>query len=155
IDKLSTDLDSLRRQVAHFPIADLHVLIEYNSRNNDYSVKLSLILPGATLVSNDHDTQIHPAFERCLSSLEENVRAYKDQLGQMPERQREEKHTVQHVEPTVLPDPRAIVAAVRNQDYNAFRSATLPYEEPVRKRIGRWVERYPEVQARIDRDLKI
>jgi ribosome-associated translation inhibitor RaiA len=155
MDKLYTDLNSLSRQVAHFPVADLRVLIEYNPRNNDYSVKLSLILPGATLVTNDHDTQVHPAFERALSALEANVQAYKDKLGQVPERQREEKHTVQHVEPTPDPDPRAIDDAVRNQDYPAFRTATLAYEEALRKRIGRWVERYPDVQARIDRGLKI
>src|SRR5436190_1291152 len=62
-DKLLSNLDALGRQVGHFPVADLHVLIEFNSRNNDYSVKTTLILPGTTLVGNDHDTIYHAAFE--------------------------------------------------------------------------------------------
>jgi hypothetical protein len=31
----------------------------------------------------------------------------------------------------------------------------LGYEEPLRKRVGRWVERYPGVAARIGKDLTI
>jgi ribosome-associated translation inhibitor RaiA len=154
-DKLDSDLESLRRQVEHFPAADLHVLIEHNARSNDYSVKLSLILPGATLVGNDHETAWHPAFERVLSGLEENVRAYKDRLGNVPERQKHEKGTHQEVEASQGPDRAALEAAVRGGDYTAFRMATFPYEEAVRKRAGRWVERFPEVQARIGRGLEI
>src|SRR5262249_14056924 len=66
-----------------------------------------------------------------------------------------EKGTVQEVEPTPPPDHAAVERAVREGDYNAFRTATCGYEESVRKRIGRWIERYPEVEARIDRGLKV
>jgi len=155
IDKLQTDTDSLARQVAHFPYADLHVLAEHNARSNDYSVKLTLRLSGADLVGNDHDPSLHAAFERCLSGLEENVRAYKDRLGNLDERAKHEKGTLQEVEPSVDPDPAAVEKAVRDGDYSAFRTATFGYEESVRKRAGRWVERYPEVQARIGRGLEI
>jgi ribosome-associated translation inhibitor RaiA len=155
MDKMLSDVDSLGRQVENFPVADLHVLIEYNSKNNDYSVKLSLILPGGTLVGNDHDLQIHPAFERCLSGLEANVRAYKDRLGQVEERQKQEKGTHQDLEPTVDPEPAVVEAAVREGDYAAFREATFGYEEGVRRRVGRWVQRYPDVEARIGHGLLI
>ena len=33
--------------------------------------------------------------------------------------------------------------------YERFRSLLFPYEESVRKRIGRWVQRYPEIEAQI------
>ncbi len=154
-DKLDTDLESLRRQVEHFPAADLNVLIERNARSNDFSVKLSLLLPGATLVGNDHDPAMHAAFERVLSGIEENVRAYKDRLGNVAERQKHEKGTHQELEPSLDPNLGALDAAVRDGDYTAFRTATFPYEEAVRKRAGRWVERYPEVQARIGKGLEI
>src|SRR5262245_48098504 len=154
-EKLATDLESLRRQVDHFPAADLNVLIEHNARSNDYSVKLSLLLSGATLVGNDHDPAWHAAFERVLSGLEENVRAYKDRLGNVPERQKQEKGTHQEIEPSSEPDAAALEGAVRAGDYTAFRTATFPFEEAVRKRAGRWVGRLPEVQARIGRGLEI
>jgi len=155
VDRLHSDVDGLARQVEHFPLSDLHILVEYNSRSNDYSVKTSLILDGATLVGSDHDLVMHAAFLRCLDSLSENIRAYKDRLGNVPERQRAEKGTTQDVEAGTDPDPAALDAAVANGDYTAFRTAILGYEESLRKRAGRWVERYPDVDAAIGRRLEI
>jgi len=40
-------------------------------------------------------------------------------------------------------------------DYAAFRAALLVYEEALRKRAGRWIERYPETAARIGRTLAV
>jgi len=153
--QMTERLGSLLRQVEHFPLRDVHILVERNTRSNDYSVKVTLVLPGSSLVGNDHDTFLLAAFDRCLAGLEENVHAYKDRLGQVPERQKVGKGTHQDVDPDVSPDGAAIEAAVRDGDYAAFRTATLPYEEPVRKRIGRWIERYPDVDRRIGRDLKV
>jgi hypothetical protein len=155
LDALRADLDLLARQVDRFPIADLHVLIEFNARNSDYSVKLSLILPGSTLVANDHDLVLSAAFNRCLMSLTENVRAYKEQMGGVPERQKVVKGTRQEVQPAVATDESAIRAAVEAGDYSAFRVATFPFESSVRQRVGRWVQRYPQVEARVGAGLTI
>jgi len=155
IDHMLVNLDALSRQVAHFPTADLRILIEHNERNSDYSVKTTLILDGSTLVSTDHDGVAHAAFERCLNNLSANVKAYKDRLGQVPERQRQEKGTVQEVEPTLDPDPIVLEEAVRADDYTSFRMATFGYEEALRDRVGRWVQRYPEIDARIGTDFTI
>src|SRR5437660_2789011 len=76
-DKMREGLDSLVKQVGAFPLSDVRVLVERNERTNDYSVKVTLLLDGATLVGNDHDGALHAAFERCLRGLSENVRAYK------------------------------------------------------------------------------
>ena len=67
------DLDGLTRQVQNFPVADLHVMVEGNARSNDVSVKLTLILPGNTLVTNDRDAVLTVAFDRCLSALSDLV----------------------------------------------------------------------------------
>jgi len=155
LDKLRESLDALQAKVAHFPVADVHVLIERNHRSNDYSVKVTLILPGETLVGNDHDVVPNAALERILTGLEENIKAYKSRLGQVAERQKQEKGTHQDLEPNPPPDPKAVDSAVRDGDYTAFRTATVGYEEPVRKRVGRWVERYPEVQGRIGNGLAL
>jgi ribosome-associated translation inhibitor RaiA len=154
-EKILAGLESLGRQTSHFPIADLHILIEGNGRSNDVSIKLTLILPGETLVGCDHDTILYTAFERCLAGLEENVRAYKHRLGQVSERQKQEKGTHQDCEPDAPPNPAALEEAVRTDDYEAFRTATLGYEESLRKRAGRWVERYPDIQRRIGKGLDV
>src|SRR5206468_2024419 len=122
---------------------DFHLYVERNHRSNDFNVKISLLLPGTTLVANDHDTVLHAAFERALASLTENIRAYKDRLGQVEDRQKTEKGTNQEVVPGPMPDEAALRASVEAGDYPAFRAALLVYEEALRKRAGRWIERYP------------
>lgn len=155
IDQIYGDLGSLERQVINFPIHDLHIMVEHNSRSNDFSVKTTLLLPGATLVGNDHDPVVHAAFMRCLAGLEENVRAYKERMDLADERNKQEKHTHQDLQPTLDPDFAALDAAAAEGDYGAFRAALLGYEEPVRRRAGRWVERYPEVDQKIGRGLDV
>ncbi len=155
LNKVRENIDSLLRRVVHFPITDVHILIERNNRSNEFTVKVSLILPGETLVGQEHDPAVHAALDRCLIGVEENIQAYKDRLGQVPARHKAEKGTTQEVAPAPPPDPDAIDQAVREADYAAFRLAAFGYEEPLRKRVGRWVERYPEVAARIGRRLEI
>jgi ribosome-associated translation inhibitor RaiA len=155
VEKLLASLDGLGRQVEHFPVADLRVTVEYNGRSNDYSVKTALILPGATPVANDHDAVMHAALDRCLDVLEARVQEYKDKLGQVPERQKQQKGTHHELQPDVDPDPAAVQAAVDAADYAAFRAALTGFEEPLRKRVGRWVERYPDLAARLGKGLDL
>jgi ribosome-associated translation inhibitor RaiA len=152
---LRDNLDGLARQVEHFPVADLHVLIEGNARSNDVSVKLTLVLPGTTLVVNDHDAFPQPAFDRCLDSLLDSLQAYKERLGNVPARQKVEKGTHQELHVEVVLDAAAVDAAVEAGDYPVFRLAMLSYEEGVRKLVGRWVSRYPDFQAQIGRGVEI
>lgn len=152
---LHSTLDALSRQVENFPIADLHVLIEGNARSNSVSVKLSLMLPGTTLVSTESGDAVQSAFEQCVDTLVENLEAYKARLGNIPERQKAEKGTTQEVHSTIPLDADELSRAVEAGDYSAFRTATFPLEEGLRKRIGRWVQRVPEVQADIGNGLEI
>jgi ribosome-associated translation inhibitor RaiA len=154
-DQYRGGLAALARQVAHFPISDLHILIEFNKRSNDYSVKTTLILPGSRLVANDHDPVAHAAFLRCLAVMSENVAAYKKRMSHVPQLHRQEKGTVQEVQPLQEPDFAAMGRAVETDDYDAFRTAALPYEDAVRRRAGRWVERVPEVAAQMGRVLDV
>jgi|SRR5579883_1082138 len=155
IDKMIDGLDGLARQVENFPQHDLRILIEHNSRSNDYSVKLTLLLPGRTIVGSDHDGVMHAAFERALQAMEENVKAYKDSLGRVPERQKLEEGTRQELLPSIPIDAAALDAAASTGDYPAFRAALNPYEDGLRARAGRWVERYPEVQAEMGRRIDV
>lgn len=42
---------------------------------------------------------------------------------------------------------------IKKGDYAAFRKLMFVYEEPLRNRIGRWIERYPEVAAQLDEQV--
>jgi ribosome-associated translation inhibitor RaiA len=147
-------VDSLAKQVGKFPVAELRVLIERNSRNNEFAVKLTLILSGETLVTSDHDRVLHAGFERAVASLEDALKGYKDRLNQIEARRKAENGKHQEIIPATPIDFNALTAAVQDADYTAFRAAIAPYEDPLRVRIGRWVERYPAVQGRIGRGLE-
>ena len=152
--EMADDLDSLARQVGNFPIADARVLIEWNNRKSEYAVKLALLLPGETLVTSDHDRVLHAAFDRALASLEDSVKEYKERLDRVPERRRREVGSDREVTPALLPDSATLDAAVTADDYPAFRAALAPYEDALRVRVGRWVERYPAVQAMMGKGIE-
>lgn len=154
LDELRAGLDGLAKQVAQFPTHDLRVVIEGKARTNEFVVKLSLILPGRTLACSDHGPTLPAAFEKCVDVLVENVKAYKDSLGQVPERQKAEKGTHQPLLPVAPIDVAAVSAAVEAGDYSAFRAALAPYEDGLRVRVGRWIERYPVVQGLIGRKIE-
>jgi ribosome-associated translation inhibitor RaiA len=152
---LEADLDPVYRAVEHFPQRDVHILISRRHRSNEYVVKVSVLLPGRTLVCSEHNEVISAAFEKCVRVLLEQAREYKDALGQVPERQKHEKGTHQDLTSPVAVDAEALDRAVAAGDYAAYRSTLSPYEEGLRGRVGRWVERYPELQARMGRDLNV
>jgi ribosome-associated translation inhibitor RaiA len=150
LSALADDLDPLAMQAGNFPVADVRARIEWNGRNNEYVVKLSLILPGETLVTSDHDAVVHAAFHRALDSLERALESYKGRLGGVDARQKMEEAGKLQAPTTAGPvDEAALDAAAAARDYPAFRAAITPYEDWLRLRVGRWVERYPDVQARM------
>jgi hypothetical protein len=118
-------------------------------------VRTSLILPGDTLVSGDHQPLASTAFEHCIDNLVRELRRYKDRLGDKPERAKQQEGTHHEMVPTIAPDAEAVEAAVHDGDYAAFRTALSGYDEPVRLHVSRWVERYPEVAARLGNGLRI
>lgn len=155
LDKMSAGLDGLSRQVANFPQHDLRVVIEHRPRTNEFALKLTLLLPGKTLVASDHDVILHAAFERALRSLAHELDAYKDSLERMEERQKQQEGTRQDVFPDLPLDAAALDAAVGAGDYAAFRAVISAYEDALRLRAGRWVERYPEVQAKMGHGMDV
>ena len=153
--RLEDTLDGLTRMVENFPVADLHIMVEGNARSNDVSVKLTLILPGNTLVTNDRDAVLTVAFDRCLTAMSDLVQGYKAKLDGQDERNKLEKGTTHDLRPTRDIDLAAVDKAVAAGDYAAFRAALLPFEDPVQARAGRWVQRFPEYEARIGKDVKL
>lgn len=155
LNKMETMLSLLGDMVRNFPVSKLHVLVSYRHRTSDYVVRTSLILSGETLVSSEHHQFAHAAFEHCIDNLVREVQRYKARLGAVPEQAKQREGTHHELVPTVPPDAEAIEAAVQNGDYAAFRTATSGYEGPVTALVGRWVERYPAVAARLGQGLNI
>ena len=155
IEKLQSSLSPLRKVVECFPVSDLYITVFHHPRSGAFQVKTSLVLPGQTLFSREEDEHVHPAFERSVTNLVQQVEAYKDSLGSVDERAKFQKGTYQEIVPTQEPDAETLEEAVRERDYAAFRFAASAYEEPVRKRVGRWVARYPELDARIGTELAL
>jgi ribosome-associated translation inhibitor RaiA len=149
IDKLSEQLAPLRKVARQFPISDLYITIYHYPRDGRFNVHTALVLTGKTLFTADHDKTVSPAFERCVRKLVKKVQAYKAGMEDAAERAKHEKGTHQEVFPDTDPDAAILEEAVESGDYPDFRLATLGYEEPMRKRIGRWVQRYPKVDAMI------
>src|SRR5690606_24444443 len=94
-------------------------------------------------------------FGRCVTNLAEQVRAYKEAQAGADQVEKRVKGTYQVVAPSWEPDAEKLEATVAAGDYAQFRKATFPYEESLRKRVGRWVGRYPEVQEKIGTELAI
>lgn len=155
LDKMEGSLGTLREVVAPFPVTGLHVLVERNNRSNDFTVKTSLLLTSQQLVASEHHAQAFTAFERCVEKLVREVEGYYDRLDDVEERRKREQGTHQELLPDRPPDFAALDHAAAEGDYAAFRSAMLPYEEPLRKRVGRWVERFPAVDAMVGKNFTI
>jgi ribosome-associated translation inhibitor RaiA len=153
--KMENALEHLGRVAKSFPVSDLYIVARRHARSNDYHVKTSLVLPGKTLFTGERDAVLYSAYERCISKLVQKVEAYKRSLSNQEEVAKQEKGTHKLVEPSVDPDPAVLMEAVRSADYAAFRRATLGYEEPIRKRIGRWIQRYPEIEAQLGKGLTL
>jgi len=143
------DLGTLTKIVENFPKPELHVYVERESRTNEFVVKTSLLLPGQTLVTSDHNQVMHAAYENCVDVLTAQLKEYKDRLGQVPERQKSVEGTHNRLEPTADPDLVVVDAAVAAGDYAAFRIALQGFEEPLRDRVGRWLQRSDATQSQV------
>lgn len=154
--RLHDSLSPLDKMVEDVPVSDLYVTIFHHPRGRpEYQVKTALVLPAKTLFSSDTAASFHPAFEKCVANLIQQVTAYKRSRDNADQLDKHRKGTYQEVVPSREPDAERLAAAVHAGDYAQFRKAAYPYEESLRKRVGRWLGRYPEAQEKIGTDLAI
>lgn len=155
IENMEAGLEPLRKPVEKFPVSDLYITITFHSRSNSHRVKTALVLSGRTLTTSDVDDDAYTAFKRCIRKLVRKLETYEASLERSAERSKHLKGTYQAMIPDVEPDADRLRAAVDRQDYRAFRDSMAMYEELLRQRIGRWVQRYPDVERRIGDDLEL
>ena len=153
--RIERSLDPLREPVRNFPVSDLYITITYHPRTTDYHVRTALVLPGRTLMTGERGRQALGSFEQCVRKLVRRVAGYKENLAAKPEQSKQRTGTHQEVLPEYAPDAQQLQQAVDDMDYVAFRRAMLVYEEPLRKRIGRWIQRYPNLQDQLGEGVAI
>lgn len=153
-EKMDHDLGTLRKMIVNFPSPQLKLEIS-NQTPSIVRVGASLRLAGRTLFTAGQAGSLHAAWDTAIRRLIDKVRAYKDHLGRIPERQKEAEGTLHEIVPTMPPDSAALDRAARQLDYRGFRAALNVYEDALEKRVGRWIERYPDAEARLGDGLLI
>lgn len=155
ITDMQDDLDTLKRLIEHFPSSILHISISRHQRNKTYHVKTSLSLCGTTLFTGDRDLATHPAFERCIHKLIEKVQAHKTKMAGKIDWNKTTSGNHAELNPTDRFDAMELDWAAAQDDYATFRHAMDVFEDGLSKRIGRWVNRYPQIQEKLGKSLMI
>lgn len=152
---IDRSLDPVRDLVREFPVSDLYVTITYHQHSDTYRIKCALVLSGQTLTTGDLAGDVDSAIDRCVRKLVKRIEQYKQGLENIEDQEKFAKGTYQNVVPNREPDGEKLESAIAKGDYATFRKETYMYESPVRKRAGRWVQRYPEVNAMIGDKLML
>lgn len=154
--RMQQALEPLGDLVQDFPGADLCITLIHYPRSETYRAEAKLKLPGQTLFTADRDAYLDSAFQRCVRKLMHIVDACKEHPHPEAEEQARPRSAPQRsLMLPADPDAGALGEAVAAGDYRAFRTALLDYEEWLRKRAGRWIQRYPEAEKKLGRGLSI
>lgn len=154
-DEVDAEVGKLLPLIEDFPTQVLHVNVKYNGNSEEYEVRLALVLPGQTFATGGVDHAWLPVMETAITKMMRRVEHYKEDLSHVTERRHHALDTDHVVEPSYQIDADAVRDAVATDNYAVFRTAMMPLEGKLRERIGRWVERYPRVEAMIGEKLFI
>lgn len=146
---ITSEVDRIRPLIEEFPTQILHINLGYNSGSEEYEVKLALVLPGQTFATGDVSPAWEPSLEKSVQKMIRRIEHYKATMSGEPEQARIAAGTTMEVEPNRRMDGKQVVAAVESGNYTEFRKAMYPIEASLRARVGRWVQRYPQIQAKI------
>jgi ribosome-associated translation inhibitor RaiA len=152
-ERMQSSLVSLGELVQDLPGAELQVQVIFHPHTAMYHVEFKLQLPGEPLFADKNDVYLDTAFQHCLEDMRGQVPGYQRRLAPgVVEASRRRLALNRDVVPEDL-DGGRLAQAVHNGDFRNFRAALAGYDDWLNKRIGRWVQRYPEVEARIGRGL--
>lgn len=155
MDTIQTEVDRLGPLISAFPTQVLHINLAYHRPHRQYEVKLALVLPGQTFATKNVSESWQASLESCVTKLIRRIEHYKSDLSGEPARGRRAAGTTMEVEPGQRLDGERVRQAVADDDYIAFRQALYPLESSLRARVGRWIQRYPEIEAMIGDPLTI
>jgi ribosome-associated translation inhibitor RaiA len=143
-------LNALAEQVQDIPNPTMELHIAHHARSDVFNVELRLKLPGRSLFVREKNPDLDTALERGLTKLQRKLESYwrhpdEDALTDARRRAAVERTLVALPDPDVGPLADAILA----DDYSTFRDRISGYDVWLNHRVGRWVQRDPEAQARL------
>jgi ribosome-associated translation inhibitor RaiA len=154
--RMQPALDRLGEAVEELGGGQFWLTIVYHPRSQVYHAQAKLKLPGKTIITGEHNEYLDSAVQRCLDKVIRHVEAYKSNPDhQAIEQVRRQAALSTDIIAPVEPDAGKLGEAVQTGDYAAFRRSLLALEEPLRMRVGRWIQRYPEVQALVGESFEI
>ena len=149
-------LAELGDRVRDFPNAALEVRGIRYPQSEVYHTEFRLNLPGRSLITGEEDPYLDSALQRGFAKLTRKAEAYRDGPDREAAAAAERRAALARdmVAPEA-PDAGPIGEAAAAGDYRTFRTALAGYEEWLRNRIGRLIQRNPEAQARVGTGLLI
>jgi hypothetical protein len=155
-ERLQKLLEPLGDAVRPFPDSRLVMKCIYHPRTQTYQVAAKVQLPGQTIFSADKDTYLDSALQCCLRKQVRGVQDYQEHPDRRAVVMAQKKNNLDRG--IVMPEDRDVgrlAEAVRAGDYRTFRNRLIDYEDFLRLRVGRWVQRYPQAEARVGDGIKI
>jgi len=150
LTRMQRGLDAVGEVVQDFPSSELSLDVIHHPRSGVYHVEATLKVPGKTLLSGDHDAYLDSAFQRCVRKLVQKATAYRDNPDRDATEAARRRETLdREIVAPQGPTDGTVGRAVEAGDYRAFRTALSGYEEWLRLRVGRWIQRYPQAEARV------
>jgi ribosome-associated translation inhibitor RaiA len=156
LTRMQQELSRVGKAVQDFAASDLILNLIHHAGSGTYHVEAELKLPGKTLFADNRDAYLDCAFQSCLRGLTARVEAYKRRPDERAEQIAERETALeQDIVAPEQPDMGPLGEAALAGDYAAFRSALSGYEEWLRKRVGRWLQRYPEAEAQLHKRFRL
>jgi hypothetical protein len=155
LTRIEEPLDGVAETVGGLP-AELNLTIVRHPRTERFHVEAGLTLPQRTLFTSDWDPYLDTALCRSLRKIRRKADRYthEPQHAEDERAERVEQSNRDIVAPEG-PDMGLLGAAVGDGDYQRFRSVLGAWEEWLRLRIGRWLQRYPDAEAEVGRRVRI
>jgi hypothetical protein len=155
LSRIQNPLDRVALAVGDLP-SELDMTIVHHPRSHRFHVEAALSLPRRTIFTGDWDDYLDTALNRCLRKLIRQAEEYQQEADHQDDETASRIERMNH-DGMAPEDPSAdaLGAAASIGDFHAFRRLLSGHEEWLRLRIGRWLQRYPELEAEIGRRLRI
>jgi hypothetical protein len=154
--RLQPDFERIGQSIAELGRSQLWLMVVYHPRSKAYHAQAKLKLPGETIITGDKQAFLDSAIEGCLQKVLRRIEGYKvDPDREALQRAQSQVAMATDIVAPAEPDAGRLGQAIQSSDYRAFRLALLGHEEWIRKRVGRWIQRYPELQEQIGQKFEI
>jgi len=155
-ERMQRGLRGVGNAVRDLPESELRIDLIYHPQTMMYHARFEMHLPGRSLFSGAKDTYLDLAFQKGVENLLEDIVDYQ----RRPDRDAvaEAQDRLELRDAILAPeDPRVgeLARAALDGDYRMFRTGLAGYEDWLRLRVGRWLQRYPHAESRVGKDVLI